>query len=226
MTQSFTAQGVYSDGSTHDVTSSVSWSSTSGATISILGLATAKVLGANTVTATLGSVTGTADLTVATGRLMSLTVSPATATIAKGLTQSFTVLGTFSDATTQDMTTAVAWSATTGASVTNTGIATGTAAGSVTVTATSGTVNGNAALTVAPPALVSIAVTPATVSVVRSANQQFTATGTYTDASTANLTSSVIWVSFGRRNHRHHRSCQSNRRRHHQHHGNLRHGYQ
>ena len=193
LTQNFTAQAVYSDATVADVTSTVVWSTTSGAIINSAGLATAKILGANTVTATMGSISGTADLTVATGQLMSLAVSPTTATVAKGLMQAFTVIGTFSDASTQDMTTAVAWSATTGASVTNTGIATGTAAGSVTVTATSGTVNGNAALTVAPPALVSIAVTPAAVSVVRSADQQFTAIGTYTDASTLDLTASASW---------------------------------
>ena len=187
LTQNYTATGVYSDGSTQNLTSTVSWTSTSGVSITNAGLATANVLGQNTITATSGSINGTSDLTVATGALMSLAVSPSTASIPKGTTQAFTVIGTFSDATTQDMTTAVAWSATAGASITNTGIATGTGVGGVTITATSNAIHGNASLTVAPPALVSIAVTPATVSVVRSANQQFTAIGTYTDASTANL---------------------------------------
>jgi hypothetical protein len=41
----------------------------------------------------------------------------------------------------------------------------------------------------------SIAVTPANPSIVGSASQQFTATGTYSDNSTQNLTSSVIWNS-------------------------------
>jgi hypothetical protein len=195
LTQNFTASGVYTDGSTQDLTSSVTWASTSGASITSGGVATAQTLGLNTVTATQGVISGSADLTVANGKLMSLTVSPATASIAKGLTQSFTVLGTFSDATTQDLTNAVVWSATTGASISNTGVATGTATGSVTVTASSGTVTSNgAALTVLPAALVTLTVTPVSASIARSTNQQFTATGIYTDASSVDISSSVTWT--------------------------------
>lgn len=40
-----------------------------------------------------------------------------------------------------------------------------------------------------------ITVTPASVSVAVGANQAFTATGTYSDGSTANITSSVTWAS-------------------------------
>ena len=43
--------------------------------------------------------------------------------------------------------------------------------------------------------LVSIAVTPANPSIALGTNQQFTATGTYTDGSTLNLTGSVTWSS-------------------------------
>jgi len=48
---------------------------------------------------------------------------------------------------------------------------------------------------VTPPALVSLAVDPVLASVPAGATQQFHATGTYTDGSTADLTSSVIWSS-------------------------------
>ena len=47
----------------------------------------------------------------------------------------------------------------------------------------------------APPTLVSIAVTPANPSIVSGTTQQFTATGTYSDASTQNITASVTWSS-------------------------------
>ena len=50
-------------------------------------------------------------------------------------------------------------------------------------------------LTVVPVALVSIAVTPANPSIAKGLTQQFTATGTYTDDSTQNLTSQVTWAS-------------------------------
>jgi len=47
----------------------------------------------------------------------------------------------------------------------------------------------------APKSLVSIAVTPANPSIAKSATQQFTATGTYSDGRTQNLTNSVSWTS-------------------------------
>jgi hypothetical protein len=47
----------------------------------------------------------------------------------------------------------------------------------------------------APPQLTSITVSPSTVSVVLGSNQQFTATGNYTDGSTKDLTQNVSWAS-------------------------------
>jgi len=51
------------------------------------------------------------------------------------------------------------------------------------------------AVAVAAPALTSIAVAPASPSVAKGLTQQFTATGTYTDGSTASLTTQVTWAS-------------------------------
>jgi len=53
----------------------------------------------------------------------------------------------------------------------------------------------SAAELVLKPSLVSIAVTGGGLSVVEGATQQMTATGTYSDSSTADLTASVIWSS-------------------------------
>jgi hypothetical protein len=52
-----------------------------------------------------------------------------------------------------------------------------------------------AQLTVTPPLLVSIAVTPANPTVVVGQTQQFTATGTFSDQSTQNITTTVTWAS-------------------------------
>ncbi|MGB7555683.1 MAG: Ig-like domain-containing protein [Candidatus Korobacteraceae bacterium] len=64
--QQYTATASYSDGSFGDVTSSVTWnsSSTAVATISSSGLATAISSGTTTITAALSGVIGTATLTV------------------------------------------------------------------------------------------------------------------------------------------------------------------
>ena len=69
------------------------------------------------------------------------------------------------------------------------------ATGTVTVTAAMGTIQGSTTLNVTPATLVSIAVTPANSSMANGTSRQFTATGTYTDNSTQNLTAAVLWSS-------------------------------
>ena len=197
-TQQFVAAGTYSDSSTQNLTSSVTWSSsnTAAATINGAGLATGVATGSTTIQATLGSISGSTGLTV-TSVLVSIAVTPANASIAKGTTQQFTATGTYSDSSTQNLTSSVTWNSTstTVATITSGGVATGVAAGGTTIQATSGSISGSTGLTVTAPILVSIAVTPANSFVVIGATQQFTATGTYSDSSTQNLTSSVTWSS-------------------------------
>ena len=129
--------------------------------------------------------------------LVSLSVTPANGSIAKGKTQQFTATGTYSDGSTQNLTSSVTWlsSATSVATITSAGLATGVATGSATIEAELGAITGSTGLTVSPPVLVSIAVTPVDPSISVGATEQFTATGTYSDGSTANLTSSVTWSS-------------------------------
>ena len=80
------------------------------------------------------------------------------------------------------------------------GLATGVSAGTSNITATQDGVTSNLAaleVTVAPPppTLTSISVTPTNASTEEGATQQFTATGTFSDSSTADLTSSATWAS-------------------------------
>ena len=83
--------------------------------------------------------------------LESLTIAPATATTAAGLTQQFTVTGSFSDSSTQDLTSSVTWSSNNEpvATIGTGGLATGVADGTATITATLAGINGSAALNVA-----------------------------------------------------------------------------
>jgi uncharacterized protein YjdB len=195
-TQQFTAMGTYSDGSTQNLTSTAVWTSsnTTVATINA-GLATTLTTGSTTITATSGSITGSTNLTV-TPTLVSIAVAPASPSIAKGATQQFTATGTYSDGSTQNLTSSASWTSTNTAVVTvSAGLATAIATGSTTINATSGSISGSASLTVTPATLVSLAVTPASVSIVLGAIQQFTATGTYSDGSTQNLTSTAVWTS-------------------------------
>ena len=69
--------------------------------------------------------------------------------------------------------------------------------GATTITATQGAINGTATLNVNPAAvvLVSIAVTPATSTIASNGSQTYVATGTFNNASTANISASVTWTS-------------------------------
>jgi uncharacterized protein YjdB len=154
----FTATGHFDDSTAQDLTSQVTWtSSDSSVTISNTGLATSTALGAatSTITATLGTIPGFTTLTVKDVTLTSMSVTPATATIKVGLAQQFTVTGTFSDLSTQNMTGEATWTSSAESVATigsSTGRATGVFAGSTTITATSsallGSVPGTAQLTV------------------------------------------------------------------------------
>jgi parallel beta-helix repeat protein len=153
--QQFKATGIYSDSSTQDLTSSVVWSSnTNGVTVNSIGLATGVTASATatTLTATSGTISGTASLTVTDATLASLQVTPATASIGSGDTQQFTATGTFSDNSTQDLSSTVVWTSNPGGIIAiNAGLATGVVEGGpVTITATSGVFSSTASITVAP----------------------------------------------------------------------------
>ena len=206
-TQHFTATAKYSDGSTANITTSATWSSSSPAIAKIApsGLASALAAGSSTITAALSGVTGSATVTVpvpiVAKTLTSVAVSPATPSIAIGATQQFVATATYSDSTTANVTTSASWTSSNPAiaKITSPGLASALAAGSATITATIDGVSGGASLTVPPPAvtktLTSVAVTPATVTFAIGAAQQFIATATYSDSTTANVTTSATWTS-------------------------------
>jgi len=198
-TTQFIASGKYSDGSTKDISSSVSWSSglTSVATIGGSGLATGIKAGASVITATLGSISGSTTLTVTGPTLQSIAVTPGGVSIPAGVTQAFTSMGTYSDGTTRNIANLVTWSSGTMsvATIAGSGVATGVTKGSSLITATAGSVSGSTTLVVTPATLQSIAVTPFDPSFPADVKIQFTATGSYSDGTVDDITSSVTWSS-------------------------------
>lgn len=196
--QQYTATATYNDGSSQDLASGVTWSSSDNTVASIdnNGLATTIAQGTVTITATAGSFSDTATLTVVPASLVSISVTPATPSIAMGTDQQFTATGFFDDGSTQQLT-SVTWSSSNVnvASINSSGLATSTGIGTATITATSGSVSGTASLTVTAATLVSIAVTPSNSSMAIGTTKQFTATGTFSDSSTQDITASVLWSS-------------------------------
>jgi hypothetical protein len=100
-----------------------------------------------------------------------------------------------------DLTTQVTWASATLAVATisnasgTQGLATTLTQGTSVITATLGSVVGTTTLTVTPAALVSIAVVPANPSITLGSTEPFTATGTYSDSTTADVTDLVTWTS-------------------------------
>ena len=194
----FAATGTYTDNSTQDISTSVAWSSSSPAVapVNATGLVMGSLLGTSNISATSGAVTNSVSVAVSPPILISLSVAPASTSIAKGMSQQFTATGTYSDNSAQDLTSAVNWSSssTAIATIANTGLATGAGVGSATITATLGSIAASATLNVGQATLVSLAVTPANPSFALGTTQPLIATGTYTDGSTLDLTSTATWT--------------------------------
>ena len=174
-------------------------SNPAAATITSAGLATGVGTGTTQITAALGGVTSPGDmLTVTAATLVSIAVTPVSPSIAKGLSQQFKATGTYTDNSTQDITTSATWVSGTPAvaTITSAGLATGVGTGTTQITAAlSGVTSPGDTLTVTTATLQSIAVTPNPATVLAGNTLQFVATGTFSDSSQQDLTASVTWTS-------------------------------
>lgn len=195
--------GVYSDGTRAPVTSGVTFSSSEVlvAGVSAGGMVTGVAVGSATITASASGKTSTVTVAVTRGvpRLVSIALTPSPVNVSVGRSQQLAVTGTYSDSSTADLTATSTFSSSTVgvATVSSGGLVNGVSVGTATITATH-TASGktaSASVDVAAPTLVSIALTPSPVSVAASRSQPLTVTGTYSDASTANLTAGSTFVS-------------------------------
>ena len=198
-TVQFTAKGTFTDGSVHDLTNSVAWSSSPSAiaSVSSVGLVTAKAVGTANVTATQGAAHGTSPLTISAAALLTLSVTSSNSAIPLGTTSQFTAKGKFTDSSIQDLSKSVNWSSSPSGIVTISaqGLATSNAVGAATVTAAVGAIHGTAMLTVSPAALLTIDVSSTNSSFPLGTTQQLIATGHFTDRHTGDITKTVTWVS-------------------------------
>ena len=159
-TVNYTASGTTVNGDTKDITSTATWTSSAPnvATIDSTGKATAVAAGTTTITAKQDDGSNTGSLLVASTDLTSIAVTPSSPTVALSTgTQQFKATGTFSDGSTQDLSSFVQWTSgtTSVATISKTGLASLLTAGSTQITASvttgstgSSTVSGNTQLTV------------------------------------------------------------------------------
>lgn len=198
----FLAYGIYTDGGERNITSSVTWSSSpiKVATINNAGRAAGITAGAATITATdpTTSLAGSTTLDVTNATVTAIVVSPVVQTIAPLTRLNFTALGVFNDGTTQNITADSNWSSsdTAAATVTNSapsGVATGVASGSTTITAALGGMSGSTGLTVSSASLTSIALTPAASGVAIGSTLPLNAVGTFSDGTKQPINLAAAW---------------------------------
>ena len=147
----------YSDGSSADVTAGSSFVSATPAFASVAGggLVSGVAGGNSIVTASFNGKSASTSVTVPAASLVSIAVTPATASIAVGGVQQFVATATYSDNSNAIITNSASWTSGTVATATvlNTGIATGLTAGTSTISATSAGQSGSALLTVTSVAI-------------------------------------------------------------------------
>jgi len=202
----FTANGNYSGLFTRDITNKVVWSSDTPdvagfVTTSSPSRVTGHVPGSAILTATVGNISATFRLTISSATVTALTITPAKPSLAKGSTSQLAASGAFSDGTFQDLTFDASWLssapdvATVGDDAISKGLVRAIAAGTSTISATFDTAVDSTLLTVTTPALQSISVSPANPTILSISTVPFTASGSYSDGSKADLTKQVAWSS-------------------------------
>ena len=127
---------------------------------------------------------------------MSLAVSPLASNVSPGETVQFQAIATLNDSSTPDVTASCVWTSSdaTIATVDAAGLATGVAAGAVSISAVYQTPTASVVLTVTQIAK-SLAVEPLTASVAIGATQQFQAIVTFSDSTTFDVTELCAWTS-------------------------------
>jgi phage tail sheath protein FI/uncharacterized protein YjdB len=162
---------------------------------------TTTIMASYTPTGASMPVTASTQLTVISGHLTGVSVSPATPTLAAGLTQQMTATGTFDNGTFVSMTGFATWATSNAAVATvvaTTGLVKALTAGSVTITATWMETSGTTTVTVAAAIPETIAITTVPLnqtSIAAGTNLSLVATATMSDGSTQTVTNAAMWAS-------------------------------
>ena len=191
--------GIFSDGTQSDITGTAVWSIPDESIVTIENdILKGHTEGTVTVSAALGPVTGTADVSVTDGILTSIEVVPGSSELPLGLKKQYRALGTFSGSggdSIQDITATAAWETTDGtiAGISDSGLAETLGAGDVVIRAVMEGITGESSLSVTDVTLVSIEVSPYHMELPLGAGENMSATGIFSDSSSIDLTDQVNW---------------------------------
>ena len=202
--QQFVALGTFDNNTTRDISAVSTFSSASTGVASIsstTGLALGKMAGTSVIGASSGGLTGSATLTVLPTTLVSLTLTPGATSLQIGATGQLLAMATYSDGSVVDVTGTSSYVSASPAlvSVGSTGLITGVSGGSSVITVNFGGKSATATATATNPAPVvtvtSISVSPATANVLINGRQQYIARATYSNNTTAIVTTTATWTS-------------------------------
>jgi len=201
-TGKFSAIAFYSDSTSHDVTQEVTWSSHDDNTVSIItngitgGYASADKVGNTQITASLMSTTSSTKATVTEAILESLSLTPASASIPAGTTQTYQLFGLFSDGSSKNLTLEASWQTSDDAiaTVNSLGITTGIAVGDITVTASYKSEQVIASLSVTDAVVDFITVTPATQELPVNHTARLNTVAHYSNSTTKNINHLATWT--------------------------------
>ncbi len=198
------ATGQYSDNSTQDLTHDVIWSSeneqiaTVSNVISNSGLLSALTTGSTQISAILSGISRSLNVEISNAVLQRIDIAGNISNIPLGTQDQLTVIGTYSDQTSQDLTSLVSWTAG-DQSIINIDTANGQlfalAEGETFVSASYSGVTGTYNISVTSATLESIELDISDVKVANLTGIQFKALGSFSDGSTKDLTQESLWTS-------------------------------
>ncbi|MEC4727344.1 Ig-like domain-containing protein [Shewanella sp. D64] len=195
--------GFFSDGSHQDLTHVSSWQSSQGSVASIdrHGLAQSYIKGPTLITASYIGFNGTAVLDVTDASLIGLQVTPANSFVPLGTSGQYIATAFYSDGHSSDVTQFATWTAVDNTIVnivatgTTGGLAQAIGVGSTQVQANFGTAADAVDIMVTDASLVELIVSPANASIAVGVEQEYTATGIFSDGNSKDLTRASFWTS-------------------------------
>lgn len=200
--QSYQLFGLYSDGSSRDLTNNASWQSSNSdlATIDNQGRASTLKAGEVTIIATYQGMTNNAQLTITAAQLTHITVTPTTLAVAVGHQAEFSAIAYYSDFTSHNISDIAIWSSddNTVAKVnigSNGGLTTGMSVGSATITASFDNQTASGTIKVTDAVLESVSITPITATIAAGLQQQYQLMAVFSDSSKQDVSHKAHWQS-------------------------------
>jgi len=196
------ATGLYSDGSSQNLSNQVGWSSADIGilTIDASGLVEPQATGSSIVSASLAGVTANTLVTISNAVLAGIEIATISTTLSLGKQQALLALGHYSDGSLQDITEQVVWQSIPSEPLVisnasgSRGLATALVIGSLTATATLGNISGNLGLNISAATLDGIDISPPNASLALGTQTHFQATGRYSDGTVQDVGTQVSWA--------------------------------